>query len=87
MHFSFKFEFLVYVYLLAGSKPLGSHMTGSHTMSGQGGGVTEASGATVRHSKPPNPLTGPNVLPMDGNRLDTYLSIIVYIFYSICVCS
>lgn len=48
-------------------------------MSGQGGGVTEASGAMVRH-KPPNPLSGTNVpAPMDGsNRLETpflYLSL------------
>ena len=64
------------VYLLAGSKTLGSHTTGSHATSGQVGGVTEASGATVRHNKPSNPLTGTSVLPTDRlepSKLDIYL--------------
>lgn len=73
---SYKFEFLVFVYLVAGSKALGSHTSGSHTVAGQGGGVTEASGAAMRHNKPPNPLTGTSgPPPVDSNRL-VYLIII-----------
>ena len=60
--------------LLAGSKALGTHTTGSHTISGQVGGVTEASGATVRHNKPSNPLTGTSVPLMDSNRLETLIN-------------
>ena len=59
------------MYLLAGSKALGSHTSGSHTMAGQGGGVTEASGGATRHNKPSNPLTGTSAPPPtdSGTRL------------------
>ena len=75
--FHINLNFWFSVYLLAGSKALGTHTTGSHTMSGQIGGVTEASGATLRHNKPSNPLTGTSVLPMDSNRLKTINIIII----------
>lgn len=61
LHINLNFWF--FVYLLAGSKALGSHTSGGHTIASQGGGVTEASGATMRHNKPSNPLTGTGAPP------------------------
>ena len=64
-NFQINLNFWFLVYLLAGSKALGSHTSGSHTVCAQAVGVTEASGAQ-RHNKSTNPLAGTSVPPTDS---------------------